>query len=206
MKKLFFYLCSEKPGGGQEDEDSGYFVAENGVEFSLTPLNMRRQHFEARPASSSKLRAVLSADSASSRQLRAVLSADSATRPPYASTQSQPVTKPCVSQSPPSTTRPCVIQTPTTQPHTGHRPYASQPPASHGTVARLVDPCPPIARPLTGRAELVASPVQHLEAVAAHALCVKSASVPYIEEEQEVLKGIHLVDQLKRKFLKQQQQ
>jgi hypothetical protein len=53
---------------------------------------------------------------------------------------------------------------------------------------------------VAGRAELVSWPVQHL---AAHAPCVKSASVPYIEEEKEILEKIHVVGQLKKKFLHQ---
>jgi hypothetical protein len=77
----------------------------------------------------------------------------------------------------------------------------STPRSSNPGVARLVDPCPPPARP-AGRTELVASPVRRLEAHA-HAQCVKSTNVPYIQEEQEVLAGIHLVEQIKKKFLHQ---
>ncbi len=51
--------------------------------------------------------------------------------------------------------------------------------------------------------KIVGGPVREIE-TAAHAPCVKSASVPYIQEEKEILERIHVVKQLKEKFLQQQ--
>jgi hypothetical protein len=188
-----FCLAREKSGGSGEEDDSGYFVADNGVEFSLTPLTKRRQLFEARPPVEAR------------RPVEA--------RPPAASSAGRPVRRP----PPPGGVARVVDPCPAVGP-TGRTELVSSP-VQHLKVhsvkranvpVRQVEPAPaPFAKNACGPVrqtapctKSVGGPVREIE-TAAHAPCVKSASVPYIQEEKEILERIHVVKQLKERFLQQ---
>ncbi len=210
----------EKSGGSGEEDDSGYFVADNGVEFSLTPLTKRRQLFEARPPVEA--------------------------RPPPSSSAGRPVRRlpaqgvvarlvdPCPSVGPTGRTElvSSPVQhlkvhsvkrasVPVQQIEPAHAPFAKnatgpvrqteQCAKSVGGPVREIENAAhaPFVKNVSGPVRQTApcatsasGPVREIET--AHAPCVKSASVPYIQEEKEILERIHVVKQLKERFLQQQ--
>ncbi len=184
----------EKSGGsGGEEDDSGYFVADNGVEFSLTPLTKRRQLFEARPPVEAR------------RPVEA--------RPPASSSAGQPVRRPPPPGGVARLVDPCPAVRPTGRTELVRSPVQhlkKQSVKRANVPERQIEPAhAPHVKNVSGPvrqtepAKSVGGPVREIEN-AAHAPCVKSASVPYIQEEKEILERIHVVKQLKEKFLQQQ--
>ncbi len=196
-------------------------MADNGVEFSLTPLTKRRQLFEARPPVEA--------------------------RPPPSSSAGRPVRRPSPPEGVARLVDPCPAVGPTgrtelvsspvqhlkvqcvkranvpvRQTDPAHAPFVK----NAGGPVRQIAPCAksvggPVreietaahapcvksasvpVRQTAPCATSVGGPVREIEN-AAHALCVKSASVPYIQEEKEILERIHVVKQLKERFLQHQ--
>jgi hypothetical protein len=179
----------DKSGGSGEEDDSGYFVADNGVEFSLTPLTKRRQLFEARPPV--EARRPVEARPTAGRPVR---------RPPPPGEVAR-VVDPCPSVGPTGRTE--LVSSPVQhlKVHSLKKAYVPvrQTEPAHAPCVKNVSG--PVRQ--TEPARSVGGPVREIE-TAAHAPCVKSASVPYIQEEKEILERIHVVKQLKERFLQQQ--
>ncbi len=188
------------------------------MEFSLTPLTKRRQLFEARspvearpPPSSSAGRPVRrpppqggvarlvdpcpAVGPTGRTELVSSpvqhLKVQSVKRASVAVLQKEPAHAPCVKNAsgPVRQTEPAKsVGGPVREIETAHAPCVK----SASVPVRQTEP-----------AKSVGGPVLEIEN-AAHAPCVKSASVPYIQEEKEILEKIHVVKQLKEKFLQQQ--
>jgi len=191
------------------------------VEFSLTPLTKRRQLFEARPSVEA------------TRPVKARPTAGRPVKRPPPQGGVARLVDPCPSVGPTGRTElvSSPVQhlkvhsvkranVPVRQIEPAHAPFVknasgpvrqTEPAKSVGGPVREIEtaahaPCVKSAsgpvRQTAPCAKSVGGPVREIET--AHAPCVKSASVPYIQEEMEILERIHVVKQLKERFLQQQ--